>query len=147
MRDLTQKEKNHIKAVKDRRNTEIRAAKKRMIEEYRKHARREKEAGRRGYLTVEMKKLQEARDAMYLLKGTPVYFEVEGEKILLNYDTIKKALRLTHGLTRVTAVEGLYLEIKYTGNGVKGKFEFIQLPDHYRTLQGLPTIELERTYY
>lgn len=142
MRDLTKEEKAEIRRQKDKANAHYNAVRKSLTEQLLQASK-----GQRGYVTERMRQLERNRNAVPKVVGTPVYFDVDGERTLLNYDQIKKALSLTKNLKRVVSLDGLYLEITYEGKGVRGKYEFLQLPDYYTLLEGLSTIELEGVYF
>ncbi|AYP68424.1 hypothetical protein HWB91_gp54 [Bacillus phage vB_BboS-125] len=141
IRDLTAEEKASIKKQKDKANKHYNEIKKSLTQQL-----REASKGQKGHITDRMRQLQRSRDAVPAIKGTPVVFLLEGKEIKLNYDLIKKALRLTKGFTRTVSIEGLYLIIQYENKTGKGRYEFIQLGDEY-TLLELPAVELEGVYY
>lgn len=141
VRDLTTEEKASIKKQKDKANAHYNQIRKSITAQL-KEARK----GQKGHVTDRMRQLERSRDAVPTIKGTPVKFLVDGKEILLNYDLIKKALRLTKAFTRTIGIEGLYLVIAYENKKGKGRYEFIQLSDEY-TLLDLPVVELEGVYY
>ena len=144
IRDLTAEEKAHIKQQKEKANKYYSEIRKKLTAQL-----IAEKKGQKGYLTQRARDLESKRDAVPTIKGTPVYFVLGETTILLNYDLIKKSLNLTKKFTRELEIEsqGLYLIVCCFDRTTKGRYEFIELPDEYTLLDGLPTIELERVYF
>jgi hypothetical protein len=98
--------------------------------------------GNRGYLSEEARRLVKQRDAVPNIVGTPVW--IAGDAlIIMDYDKVKAALRLTKGMARTITTGCNGLTIRYDSAKIRGEMVIHQLPEAYKLLEGLPIIGLE----
>jgi hypothetical protein len=138
VKSLTADEKGTIRTVKKKINTVV-------IEESRSLTKQIKEEmkGRRGIRSDRVRMLEKQRDSLKPITGDPVHLKVEGCSILIDYQVVRRAMRLTERFQRDVRIQESTLIIEYRGQKTVGTMELHRLPRWEEELLNLPLIDLK----
>ncbi len=147
IRPLTDTEKELIRKAKRKANKVLQARRK----EITKQIEKEKRINHR-HIGAAIQALEQKRDAIQLIAGSPVLVSANGLSMCLNYELLRKlntslsprywnrSLRLR---TVPTLGPILLIEYERIHGGGNGRIELYELPEYQRSLlDGLPTVEV-----
>jgi hypothetical protein len=136
MRALTVEEKETIRVAKKKVNEVINQERKSLSTKL-----KEEMKGRRGIKTEYARTLELKRSYLKPITGDPVHLKNGESQILIDYQLIRKAMRLTKSFQRKVFIGRDLLVIEYAGKNSKGSIEVYQFQGHER-LENLPVIDM-----
>lgn len=137
MRPLNDDEKGTIRTVKQKVNAVINQERKALTQQLKEEMR----GRRRGVRSDRARAFEKQRDTLKPITGDPVQLKVGDSQILLDYQVVRKAMRLTERFQRDIRIEDDALKIEYRDFRTLGDIELYPLKGHER-LENLPVVEV-----